>query len=103
MRRSPQRFLSGLRDEFFLPLLGEFFLNGSSAVPSIAQLSSEKTNMRRVAFSIAIIASLLSFAPSIAAEPCAVGVSAIGACQIGQHRKPERRAVHPRHRVEKPR
>jgi hypothetical protein len=52
-----------------------------------------------VAFSIAIVASLLQFAPSRAVEVCTIGVAAIGACQIGQHPKPERRAVQPRHRA----
>jgi hypothetical protein len=54
-----------------------------------------------IAFSIAIIGSLLQFEPSIAANNCAIGVAAIGvspigACQISP--KPTRRA-HPRHRA----
>lgn len=54
--------------------------------------------MRRVAFTIAIVASLLQVAPSIAADGCAIGVGVIGACQIAPKPKPER-AVHPRHRT----
>jgi hypothetical protein len=53
---------------------------------------------KSLAFSIAIIASLLQFAPSVAAENCAIGTSAIGVCKLPPHPKPERLA-HPRHRA----
>jgi hypothetical protein len=50
-----------------------------------------------VSFTIAIVASLLQCAPSIAADNCAIGVAAIGTCQMAP--KPKPIVVHPRHRA----
>jgi hypothetical protein len=84
---------------FHVPHLGEFFGTGSAVhfVFSSASVPTEETAMRKsVAFSIAIVASLLQLAPSRAVEVCAIGVSALP-CKMPD-RKPEHR-THPRHRA----
>jgi hypothetical protein len=54
-----------------------------------------------IAFSITIIGSLLQFEPSIAANNCAIGVTAIVACQLPAPNTKSERRDHPRHRAEK--